>query len=78
MKKDTTILNLVSQMLEKNNCDMSDYYQREYSKLKNLEVITIRVSDFEGNSTKCHSLSLESLIQIVELLKRQAKGSTYE
>ncbi len=44
------------------------YYESEYDKLKDLSVLTLSISDFDGNKTKHHSLNLESLICLLELL----------
>lgn len=57
------------------NLDQSsfDYLMDEYTKLTDLENITIQVSDFAGNKTKYHSLSLESLYFLTLLLEKQLK-----
>lgn len=50
--------------------DSLRYYADEYNKLKDLSVITLVISDFEGNKTKYHSLNAESLICLIDLYER--------
>lgn len=54
------------------NLDQSslDYYESEYNKLKDLHHVTIQVTDHSGNATKFHSLNVESLIFLVDLVNR--------
>ena len=71
MKKDTTQLELIKMnLLSRTDLDTEslEYYQGQYSKLTDLETITIVVSDYSGNKTNFHSLNIESLIFLIDLV----------
>ncbi len=51
----------------------SSYCKDQFARLKNLEVITISVSDFDGNKTNYMGLSTEVIDCLIDLLIKQQK-----
>lgn len=76
-KNSEKLLGLFSDLLKKIRSvksDQSYYHSDMYGNLKNLEVITILVSDYDGNKTKYHTLNLDSLKELILLLEEQEKN----
>jgi hypothetical protein len=48
--------------------EFNDYYINQLKKLKNLDQVTIKLTDYDGNSTNCLTLNVESVDALYKLI----------
>lgn len=53
---------------------MANYYEKQLEKLTDKKTVTIKLTDYSGNSTNYMNLNVESIDSLISFLKAEKKN----